>query len=349
MPQHLQVLFTAALATAFAAPPVDAEHLPLEQALTSTTPSYTNPVINSDFPDPTILPQNNGYWAYATNGVGGNVQARFSTDLVNWQSRNDAMPQLPAWVTPGLTWAPAVVQTQNHLYVLYFTARMGNTGKECIGIATSNSPAGPFQATSDQPAVCPLDEGGAIDASAFQDSDGTRYMVYKSDGNCCGLPTWVNVQKMTADGTALDGGRTQLFHQDQSWEGSVTEAPVMYKHNGQYYLFYSANDWSNASYTVAYARASNVNGPFTKMGQVVTSSNARGTVIGPGGQAIFSSRSGRLYMAYHSWNPGMNYRAMNVASMWFDGAGNPGVDASWGQSRTYPSLLPSELEALHEE
>ena len=343
MLKHLQLALLVPLASACAeiSPVTDNPSVGRTQA--GIDNAYTNPVINSDFPDPTILPQNNGYWAYATNGGGGNVQARFSTDLVNWQNRDDAMPQLPAWVTPGLTWAPAVVQTQDNLYVLYFTARLGDTGKECIGIATSNSPAGPFVATSDQPAVCPLDEGGAIDASAFQDGDGTRYMVYKSDGNCCGLPTWLNVQPMSGDGTALAGGRTQLFHQDQDWEGSVTEAPVMYRYNGQYYLFYSANDWSNDSYTVAYAQAPSVTGPFTKMGRIVSSSNDHGTVIGPGGQDIFWSRGGHMYMAYHSWDPSKSYRALNISGMWFDGSGAPGVDASWGQPRAYPAFLTDGL------
>lgn len=308
------------------------------QNIASLDAVYTNPVINSDFPDPAILPQNNGYWAYATNGGGGNVQARFSTDLVNWQGRNDAMPQLPAWVRPGLTWAPVVAQTRRNLYVLYFTARLGDTGKQCIGIATSNSPGGPFRATSNQPAVCPLDEGGAIDAGAFQDADGTRYMVYKSDGNCCGLPTWLNVQRMDGNGTALVGSPTRLLRQDQPWEGSVTEAPVMHRYNNQYYLFYSANDWSNDSYTVAYATAPSITGPFTKRGRIVSSSNARGPVIGPGGQELFWSRGGEMYMVYHSWDTAKKYRAMNIASMWFDASGVPNVDASWGQPRAYPAF-----------
>lgn len=339
MRTSLSALLLMPFAAACGAMPTEPTSLRDEAQSALTDDAYANPVINSDYPDPMILPQNNGYWAYATNGAGGNVQARFSTDLVNWQPQGDAMPQLPGWVTPGLTWAPTVVQTQDHLYVLYFTARLGDTGKECVGIATSNSPGGPFVATSDQPAVCPLDQGGAIDASAFQDVDGTRYMIYKSDGNCCGLPTWLNALPMSADGTQVAGNPTQLMRQDQPWEGSVTEAPVMYLYNGQYYLFYSANDWSNASYTVGYAQAPSVNGPFTKKGQIAISSNDHGPVTGPGGQEIFWSRGGRMYMVYHSWDPSMQYRAMNVAGMWFDGDGNPGVDASWGQPRAYPAAF----------
>lgn len=57
--------------------------------------------------------------------------------------------------------------------------------------------------------------------------------------------------------------------------------------------FYSANDWSDDSYTVVYATASSITGPFTKRGRIVSSANDRGPMIGHGGQELVWSRGGK--------------------------------------------------------
>lgn len=44
-----------------------------------------------------------------------------------------------------------------------------DSGKHCVGAATSRSVTGPYVATSDEPLFCPLSQGGAIDAAGFKD------------------------------------------------------------------------------------------------------------------------------------------------------------------------------------
>lgn len=63
--------------------------------------------------------------------------------------------------------------------MLYFSASR-NDKLHCTGVATSDSIEGPYTARAD-PWACPLDQGGAIDASGFLDSDGSRYVTYKID------------------------------------------------------------------------------------------------------------------------------------------------------------------------
>ena len=53
-------------------------------------------------------PSDGGYYAYATNGGGSNVQTAFSSNLAEWTAGDDALPLLPAWARAGRTWAPAV-------------------------------------------------------------------------------------------------------------------------------------------------------------------------------------------------------------------------------------------------
>ena len=87
---------------------------------------------------------------------------------------------------------------------------------QAIGVAVSDRPAGPFHPAGDGPLVCQIGEGGSIDPSTFVDRTGTRYLVWKNDGNSCGRPTWVTIQPLSADGLALAGEGQRLIVADQA-------------------------------------------------------------------------------------------------------------------------------------
>ena len=143
--------------------------------------SFQNPVLRQDFPDPHVIKVGDTYYAYATNGTGRNVQTARSTDLVKWEVLPDALPVLPAWVKPGFTWAPEVIQV-GETFLLYYTARDKASDKQCVGVAVSDKPEGRFKDTRDSALVCQTAEGGTIDASPFLDGD-KLYLLYKNDGN----------------------------------------------------------------------------------------------------------------------------------------------------------------------
>ena len=48
---------------------------------------------------------------------------------------------------------------------------------------SSRGVAGPFTSTAARPLICPNATGGAIDPSSFVDANGTRYVVFKNNGN----------------------------------------------------------------------------------------------------------------------------------------------------------------------
>src|SRR5450432_2235707 len=91
-------------------------------SMTSAAPS--NPVIDSNFPDPAVLNDNGVYYAYATNHHGGDhMQVHMSTDLAQWTSLPDALPVLPDWARVGKTWAPDVAMVERgKRYVAFFAA-----------------------------------------------------------------------------------------------------------------------------------------------------------------------------------------------------------------------------------
>lgn len=279
-------------------------------------------VIDQDFPDPDVLATDDEYVAYATNGAGFNVQTAVSDDLDEWEVLAvDALPTLPGWALPGKTWAPDVSEFSPGVYVMYFTVANKSPALQCIGVATATSPRGPFAPAGDGPVVCPPDDGGAIDPATFVDDDGTRYLLWKNDGNCCGLDTWLQIAELSADGTTLVGETTRLLMQDQDWEGTLIEAPTLVKRDGVYALLYSANDYGGDAYATGFATAPSVRGPFVKAdGPLLTTGLSNGRYLGPGGQDVVTAPDGSDVLVFHSWDSLFIQRGVNVVPLtWAQG------------------------------
>ncbi|MDP9350697.1 MAG: glycoside hydrolase family 43 protein [Chloroflexota bacterium] len=278
---------------------------------------FTNPVYESNFPDPHVLEVDGTYYAYATNDDNGNVQTLQSKDLVNWTEGPDAMPELAPWVNPGKTWAPEVLRRKDGKYILYYTADSAADVSQCIGRAVSDSPLGPFVDRSNEPFICQVDEGGSIDASPFVDSDGTQYLLWKNDGNCCSLPTYLYAQQLSPDGLKLVGKSARLAREDAMWEGNLVEAPTMWKEEDSYYLFYSANAFDSELYAMGYATCETPLGPCKDAPEnpILTSKNG---ALGPGHQTIIQDDDGEEWLVYHAWPPDAVGSTYPGRVMWID-------------------------------
>ena len=153
--------------------------------------------------------------------MGGNVHIQMaeSTDFENWSivtnadgSQKDALPTLPSWVDGGnsntvstnhyktghimanlasttnksLQWAPDVIKLDDGSFMMYYSATTKqDTAKHCIGAAKASSVTGPYKPVSNQALICPLAQGGAIDAAVYNDN-GQRWITWKVDGNSIG-------------------------------------------------------------------------------------------------------------------------------------------------------------------
>lgn len=254
-----------------------------------------------DFPDPFVLPDGGGYYAYATNANERHVQLLHSTDLHTWRALPDAMPRLASWIRQPVphVWAPEVIKVGQR-YLLYYTAHDRASDKQCIGVAESRAPTGPFVDKSSKPLVCQAALGGTIDASPLLDG-GRLYLYFKSDGNCCNRPTHLFVQELRPDGLATAGQPTMLLTNGRAWEGKVIEAPTMVVRDGKYTLLYSANDFGDGSYAVGHAVCSGPTGPCQPVGDgPFLKSRADVHLMGPGHQGVFKA-GGEDYIAYHAW------------------------------------------------
>src|ERR1044072_2227519 len=87
-----------------------------------------NPVLDQDFPDPTLIRADGKYYAYATqtlyNGKTINIQVASSPDLQHWTILGDALPQKPSWAsTTQDFWAPHVLYDSSmKKYVMFYSA-----------------------------------------------------------------------------------------------------------------------------------------------------------------------------------------------------------------------------------
>ncbi|WP_028497485.1 glycoside hydrolase family 43 protein [Microbacterium sp. LMI1x-1-1.1] len=275
--------------------------------------SGTGFVLDEDFPDPDVVSTDSGYAAFATGSHGLNIRVATSADLESWTvERRDALPTLPAWASPGRTWAPEVTALGEE-YVMYVTAEHAASGRQCIGVAVAPSLDEPFVPASDEPLVCPVEEGGAIDAATFDDPDGTRYLLWKTDGNCCALDTRLMMAPLAADGLSLAAAPVALLAQDQPWEGALVEAPTLVARDGGYALLYSANDYGGDSYAVGAAWSDELEGPYRKQPEpILTTSGSDGAFRGPGGQDVVSTADGDV-LVFHGWDEQYIYRGLHVA------------------------------------
>jgi beta-xylosidase len=77
--------------------------------------------INMDFPDPSVVNVNGGWYAFATQNRGYNVQMARSDDWYNWNVLDkDPLPNLPGWVDRGApnVWAPGMIQRVSRAEVI---------------------------------------------------------------------------------------------------------------------------------------------------------------------------------------------------------------------------------------
>lgn len=270
-----------------------------------------NPVINEDFPDPTVILATDGkYYAYATNarheGKMINIQVAASDDLFNWKYEGDALPQKPTWAsTTQNYWAPDVLyDAATKQYVMFYCAKSDDTTfGMCIGVAFSSSPTGPFVDKG-----TPLMKGKefkVLDPMAMIDPQTKNKIMYWGSDFAP-----ISVSKLTNDWKDIEPGTQSITvvptNTEKEYTKLVEGAWVDY-HDGKYYLYYSGDNCcgDNANYAVMVARADNAFGPFTRLGE--TKADSRSVILAkdstwfaPGHNSIVHDKNGNIFIAYHA-------------------------------------------------
>ncbi|ETW82990.1 glycoside hydrolase family 43 protein, partial [Heterobasidion irregulare TC 32-1] len=156
------------------------------------------------------------------------VSCYSSTDLVSWARQNDALTPINGTMISAsdIVERPKVLyNAKNSEYVMWFHSDTSNYGAAMVGVATANSPCGPYTYKSSWQ---PLGKESR-DMGLFQDDDTaqTSYLLYASDNN----------QNFKI--TQLDADYYNVTTQVNVLTGATLEAPGIVKRDGVYYLFAS--------------------------------------------------------------------------------------------------------------
>jgi arabinan endo-1,5-alpha-L-arabinosidase len=274
--------------------------------------AYSNPVIETDFPDPAVLKAPDGYYyAYATqterDGKWLNMQVARSRDLMHWDHLGDALPAKPAWASKTQDfWAPDVVR-QGSRYLMYYSAKPDTADERhglCLAVATATQPQGPFTDIG-KPLLC--GEGFVnIDPMAFDDPATGKRLLYWGSGF---KP--IRVQELSGDGLSFAPGSVP---KDLVFPNPVKDKfPVLVEgawvelRNGWYYLFYSGDNCcgAKANYAVMIARSRSATGPFEALEHANGTPHSiilgkRGNWVAPGHNSIATDEQGKDWILYHA-------------------------------------------------
>ena len=285
--------------------------------------TYTNPLLDEDFPDPTVIRAADGfYYAYGTQGEvarpdapGGaatvNIQVLRSPDLVRWTRLPDALPAKPRWASRTQDfWAPHV-SAHGGAYYLYYSAKpdaalRDTTRGLCLAVATAASPAGPF-ADVGRPLLCGPSFVN-IDPMQFDDPRTGTPLLYWGSGFGP-----IKVQPLAADRVSFAPGSRPTPLVDVERTGDTTRyqrlvegAWVVYR-APWYYLFYSGDNCCGprAHYGVMVARARAATGPFETLAQAT--GRAQSVILegsdawrAPGHNSVVRDARGDDWVVYHA-------------------------------------------------
>lgn len=267
-------------------------------------------VISGDFPDPGFMKASDGkYYLYAT-GQGFRVSSSTSPSG-GFSTPKNSMTTLPAWVgnardgTKHL-WAPHVFEVSSGgspLYVMYFTGHSASFGNDCIGLATSRSPVGPFAPRS-TPFLCARTKAyEAIDPTMYLTKDNRRFIVYKIGQYSPDRRFEIRADEVDAatGTTRLDGFDAKQL---MASTGAVMEAPSVVAANGKTWMFLSRNAYDSCSYSTEVWSAPTFLSTFTLVRTLkFVNPNNDQAFCGPGGAEVIDD-NGTIRMAFHVWNKG---------------------------------------------
>ena len=259
------------------------------------------------FGDPFIMLYEDTYYAYGTNAADG-IEVYTSNDLLVWEKAKDLALDKKNTTEEKWFWAPEVYYINGKFYMYY-------SANEHIYVATSDSPFGPFKQAMDKPMI----EGEkAIDNSLFMD-EGKPYLLFCRFND--GLNIWV--AELEDDLITM---KKETIHKcinvSQKWEEvwpRVNEGSFIVKHNGLYYMTYSANSYESPFYGVGCATATDIMGEWTKYDNNPLLQKP-GNLVGVGHSASFYDKEGTLRIVFHAHNDTskIHPRVMYISTISFD-------------------------------
>jgi arabinan endo-1,5-alpha-L-arabinosidase len=274
-------------------------------AQTTSTPEhdhYTNPVIGTGAPDPSVLRAADGMF-YLSSGAG----IWKSPNLTDWTFARMAFDgaQDPGDGHLGLkgeVWA-SDLNYINGKYVMYFSISVwGGEWDSGICVATSDNPDGPYSWQKKLFSSKEVSVQNSIDPFYIEDN-GRKYLFWGSFSGIFGV-------ELSDDGLSVVGEKRQIA--GGGWPEAI-EGTCIYKRNGYYYLIGSRGaccEGLESTYNLGVARSENLFGPYTDRHggsamfncyEPLLQGNDR--VKGPGHcSEVIVDDNGQTWLCYHGWD-----------------------------------------------
>ncbi len=332
---------------------VQPSSLPITEVRVSYHNQYSNPtypLANNEkketyMADPFVVRDDDGtYYMYCTQTEVYTPNLLFkrgptfkSTNMIDWTYVSDVFADyVPTWGESGAgVWAPTVIKIGD-TWNFYYSLSIASDPNPGIGVATSQTPYGPWIHYGKLFNSNEIGVTNSIDPFVFVDDDN----VYMAFGSYGGL---ISLVELTNDGLELKNG---LEYQKENkvalagfevFDMTNYEGTFIFKKDGWYYLLLSTGSCCNginSTYKVVVSRSRNVKGPYLdSQGRDMFKPNRGDPVVvpslsgamGTGHCAVINDDNDNLWMLYHGYNTkGKNpsYRVLYLDQLIFDNETN---------------------------
>jgi len=280
-----------------------------------------NPVFQGWYADPEGAVFGKRFWIFPTYSARYEEQTFFdafsSADLVTWTKHSQVLGTNSVTWARRAMWAPSVVEKGGRYFFFFAANDIQNDDQPGgIGVAVADRPEGPYIDYLGKPLVDRFyNRAQPIDQFAFRDRDGRFYLIYGGWRHCNIVPLRDDFRSL---GNFPDGTRFKEI----TPQGYV-EGVFMMIRNGKYYLMWSEGGWTGPNYSVAYAMADSLLGPFHRIGKILQQDPAVAT--GAGHHSVIKlPGTDTYYIVYHRRPLGDNngnHRVVCIDKMEFDEQG----------------------------
>lgn len=220
--------------------------------------NYVNPVIHADYSDPDVTASADGKTFYMTASsfqCAPGLPILRSTDLVNWNLVNYALPAVPPVEYYNESprhgkgvWAPCIRLHDGEYYIYWGDPDFG------IFMIKTDTPEGEWSVP-----VLVKEGKGLIDPTPFWDEDGKAYLANGWAGSRAGFNSIITISEMSPDGTTVIS-EPRIVYDGNDGVNHTVEGPKMYKRNGYYYIFSPAGGVADGWQLVM--RSKDIYGPY---------------------------------------------------------------------------------------
>lgn len=271
---------------------------------------FTNPLINADFPDPSVIfVPGDGYYAYATHdefsGTVNNIQLSKSQDLVSWSEPIGALTEPPLWAkTCNKFWAPQVVKFGDE-YRLYYAAEPDTKDGMALAMAVSKDPFN-FVDVGKPISESPGSTYQMIDPCFFYDQKTGKNLLYYGSAH-----EPIRVVEVADDGYSFISQPKEVLlpNPDKKFERLREGSFLTYQSKfDRYFLWVSGdNTWAHDDYAVSVFWSDDPQKMFQAIpgDHLILKPNEHWDA--PGQNCILTDSKGNDLIFYHAVDPNDRY------------------------------------------